>query len=104
MSDDLLTASEAARRLGISVTTFYAWLGQSDYGLFVIRGECVTIDYFQGGARGQGRIRMEAAEVEHIKELMRVRSNLRVPRRPPVRRETFAGIHVALGAPGNDQN
>src|SRR5947209_13376600 len=55
VSDPLLTAADAARRLGISVTTLYDWLGQSDCGILVLRGKSVTIGYFQAGARGQGR-------------------------------------------------
>ncbi len=45
MSDDLLNPREAAQRLGITVTTLYDWLSQSDYGLLKIRGEQVTVDY-----------------------------------------------------------
>jgi hypothetical protein len=99
VSDNLLSATEAARRLGISVTTFYDWLGQSDHGLFVIRGQRVIIQYFQGGARGQGRIRIESAEVDRIRECMRVRPCSARPRRQPVQRDAFPGITVKLGRP-----
>src|SRR4051794_13849643 len=86
MPDDLLTTTEAARRLGISVTSLYDWLGRSDRGLLVIRGREVAIDYLQGGPAGQGRIRIEPAEIERIKELMRVRPCPARPRQSPVRR------------------
>jgi predicted site-specific integrase-resolvase len=99
MPADLLTPFEAAQRLGITVTTLYDWLGQSDRGLLMVRGQTVTIDYFQGGAKGQGRIRIEEAEVERIKELMRVRPRCSPSRRPPVRPGTFPGISVPLGLP-----
>ena len=99
MDQELLTAKEAAGRLGITVTSFYDWLGQSDLGLLVIRGQPVTIDYLQGGSQGQGRIRIEAAEVARLRELMRVRPRHVPLRRPPVRRDNFPGITVALGRP-----
>jgi hypothetical protein len=99
MSEEFLTAQEAARRLGVAVTSLYDWLGQSDRGLLVIRGQPVTIDYLQGGAQGQGRIRIEAHEVERLRSLMRVRPQLTPPRRPPTRPATFPGITVPLGRP-----
>jgi len=99
MSDVLLTTSAAAEKLGFSVTTLYDWLGQSDRGDLVIRGQSVTVDYLQSGPQGQGRIRIEASEVERIKELMRVRPQCAPPRRPRVRRDTFPGITVPLGRP-----
>jgi hypothetical protein len=101
MSNELVTAKEAARRLGISVPSVYDWLGQSDHGLLVIRGQSVTINYFQGGPQGQGRIRIEAAEVERIKELMRVRPQQAPTRRLPIRHDTFPGITVKLGRPND---
>ena len=99
MSDDLLSPIEAARRLGITVTTLYAWLGKSDHGQLIMRERKVTIEYFQGGAKGQGRIRFEASEVERIKELMRVRPSHSATRRPPTRQHIFPGITVPLGRP-----
>jgi hypothetical protein len=95
----LLSAKVAAQRLGITVTTLYDWLGQSDYGLLVIRGQRTTIQYFQGGPRGQGRIQIEVAEVERLLELMRVIPQKTAPRRPPVQRDQFPGIRVPLGRP-----
>jgi hypothetical protein len=99
MSDELLSSREAARRLGITVTTLYDWLGQSDRRLLVIRGQRVSINYLQGGPQGQGRIRIEAAEVERLKNLMRVRSEPHVLRRPPIPQDIFPGITVPLGRP-----
>jgi len=99
MSDELLAAAAAARRLGITVTTLYDWLGQTDRGLLVIRGRNVAIRYFQGGRQGQGRIRIEASEVVRLKELMRVHQQVPIPRRPPIRQNAFPGITVALGHP-----
>ena len=97
MTVDLLSAKEAARRLGISVGSLYDWLLQSDHGTFVIRGQQTTIDYLQGGPRGQGRIKITADEVERIKEKMRVRPLRPSQRsRPPDR---FPGITVMLGYP-----
>jgi hypothetical protein len=99
MPYELLTARDSAQRLGISVTSLYDWLGQSDRGLFVIRGQRVTINYLQGGPRGQGRIRIEVEEVERIKELMRVRPQTVTTRRAPIRHEAYPGITVKLGRP-----
>ncbi len=99
MSDELVSAKECARRLGISVTTLYDWLGQSDRTLLVIRGRSVTIDYFQGGPQGQGRIRIGSAEIERLRELMRVRPTHAPLRRSPIRRDSFPGITAKLGRP-----
>jgi len=99
MDDELLTVREAARRLGIQPETLYDWLSRSDYGLFEIRGQRVTVEYFQGGPRGQGNIRIEAAEVARLKELMRVKPMAPPSRRPPILRRQFPGINVKLGLP-----
>ena len=101
MPEELLSAREAARRLGVAVTTLYDWLGRSDRGRLVLRGRTVTIHYFQGGARGQGRIHIEASEVLRLLELMRVRPRPETPRRPPDRCQSFPGITVPLGRPGS---
>lgn len=98
MDDPLLTPREAACRLGITATTLYDWLGRSRYGLLEIRGQRVTIDYLQGGPRGQGRIRIEGREVERLKELMRVKPQVAPVRRSPTSR-SFPGITVKLGRP-----
>lgn len=99
MSEPLLPAREAARRLGIAVTSWYDWLGQSDRGLLVLRGQPVTINYLQGGPQGQGRILLEAREVERLRDLQRVRPQPIRPRRPPLHRYCFPGITRPLGRP-----
>lgn len=101
MTEELLTAQEAARRLGISVATFYDWLGQSDRGLLIIRGQTATINYYQGGAKGQGRIHIEPNEVERIRDLMRVHAQPNQTRRRPIKSQGFPGITVPLGRPEN---
>jgi len=99
MSDELLTAAEAAVRLGITAATLYDWLGRSRIGELEIRGSRVTIDFLQGGPRGQGRIRIEAGEVLRLRELMRVRPRIApVPARP-IKSASWPGIHVPLGRP-----
>ncbi len=97
--DELLTAHESARRLGISIASLYAWLAQSNAGQFVLAGRPVTIDYLQGGPKGQGRIRIEAREVERLRELMRVRPRQIFPRSFSVKPNSYPGIHVSLGRP-----
>jgi hypothetical protein len=99
MLSELLSAQQAAHQLGISVTSLYDWLGQSDRGLLVIRGQSVTVDYLQGGPQGQGRIRIEAAELDRIKDLMRARPMRAIPRQPPIPPMAFPGITVPLGRP-----
>lgn len=83
----------------MTVTTLYDWLGQSGRGVLVIRGQPVTINYLQGGAQGQGRIRIEAGEVDRLKELMRVHPQRVLPHRPPIRQDVLPGITVPLGRP-----
>ncbi len=99
MHDELLAAKQAAKRLGISVTTLYGWLGQSDYGLLVIRGQPTAIRYFQSGAKGQGRILIETAEIERLRELMRVAPQKLPVRHPRMQSGHFPGIQVQLGRP-----
>ena len=77
----------------------YQWLAESDAGALVIRGQQVTINYLQGGAKGQGRIKIEASEMERLKELMRVRPRPERPRQPPTKPNRFPGITVKLGRP-----
>lgn len=101
MAEELASAQEAARRLGISVTSFYDWLRQSDEGALVIRGQSATIDYLQGGPRGQGRIKLEGSEIERIKELMRVRPRRSRQLSTPIPRRAFPGITVPLGRPSH---
>ena len=97
--DHWLTASEAATALGISVPTLYGWLSSSDVGEFQIRGQPLTIDYLQGGARGQGRIRIATSEIERLKDAMRVHPQPRPKRRQPTKPQYYPGITVPLGRP-----
>ena len=99
MNDELLTTGQAAERLGISTTSLYGWLAQSNAGTFALQGEPVTIDYLQSGARGGGKIRIAAREVARLLELMRVRPSPTRRRRPPVPQSRFPGITVPLGRP-----
>lgn len=99
MDGELLSAQQAAGRLGITTTTLYDWLGQSRRELLVIRGQRTSISYYQGGSKGQGRIKIEAEEVERLKELMRVRSTRTVTRSARIQRDAFPGINVHLGRP-----
>jgi len=99
VSDDLLTAAEAARRLGIKVATLYDWLGRSRIGELEIRRKRVTINCLQAGAKGQGRIRIEAAEVDRLRELMRVQALPIVRRAPRTTPTHWPGITVPLGRP-----
>ncbi|WP_145052913.1 DNA-binding protein [Lignipirellula cremea] len=99
MADELLTSRKAAQRLGIAVATLYEWLGQSDHGGFMIRGQSVTINYLQSGAKGQGRIRIEEGEIARIRELMRVRPQLHRPRKKSTSNQNFPGITARLGRP-----
>ncbi len=79
--------------------TLYDWLGQSDRGALVIRGQPVTIDYRQGGPAGQGRIQLEARELARLQDLIRVRPGRARPRRRPGRPEVLPGLTVPLGRP-----
>ena len=99
MAEELLPAREAARRLGVAVATLYDWLARSDRGRLVLRGRPVTVAYLQGGARGRGRIRIAAGEVERLKDLLRVRPRRPAPRHPPARPDAYPGITVPLGRP-----
>ena len=98
MADQLLTPQQAASRLGVSVTTLYDWLGRSTAGLLVVSGERISIDYFQTGARQQGRIRIPADEIDRLLELMRVRPVNSRPR-PRLNHAELPGITVKLGKP-----
>ena len=91
MSGKLLSSQEAAQRLGISVTSLYDWLARSDRGQFVLRGQRLTIQYLQGGARGQGRIKLEESEIERLKDAMRVHPHPSVARHQTVRRSIIRG-------------
>lgn len=99
MSDRLLSTRETALRLGLSVATLYDWLAQSDAGEFVLRGEPVTISYFQGGAKGQGRIKIDAKEIERILSLMKVSPKPKRQRQSPKPRSVLQHITAQLGKP-----
>ena len=107
----VLTAAEGDRRFPLVVFgverlakllfSFVEFVRRGvDSGELIIRGQPVTIEYYQGGAKGQGRIRIAAAEVERLTELMRVRTQPVAPRRPYVQPRQFPGITVPLGRPG----
>lgn len=96
---DLLSAKESAQELGVTVATLYGWLGLSRHNMLEIRGQRITVNYFQGGPKGQGRILIEAREVARLKEAMRVTSVAMPPRRTPIRYEAYPGIVVAIGRP-----
>ncbi len=97
--DELLSARESARCLGISTATLYDWLAQSNCNTFRIRGRPVTIEYFQGGAEGRGRIKVQRSEIERLKELMRVTPKAVPVRRMPTPQRHYPGIVVPLGKP-----
>jgi len=101
MPDELLSTMDAARRLGISRASLYDWLNRSDAGTLILQGQPVTIDYFQTGAKGQGRIKIEAREIERLKELMRVHPRPSRPRPPAIPPRVYPGITVKLGYPPN---
>lgn len=99
MSRALLSSREAAKRLGISVTSLYDWLARSNRGEFFLQGQPITINYYQGGSQGQGRIQIEVGEIERLKEAMRVHAQKTTTRRSPTKAQHFPGIVVALGRP-----
>ena len=88
-----------AASLGLSVLTLYDWLGQSDAGEFEIRGQPVTIDYYQGGRRGQGRIKIDTREIERLLSLMRVAPKQARARKQSNRKTTLQHITTKLGRP-----
>ena len=99
MSSELLSSEQAARKLGISVFTLYDWLGQSDAGRFEIRGQPVTIAYYQGGRRGQGRIKIDSREIDRLLSLMRVSPQPNILRKKPTKKPTLQHITAKLGRP-----
>ena len=101
MPDELLTVDEAARRLGVTRTTLYGWLGLSRRSLLAFHGRPATIEFFQTGPKGQGRIQIDAKEIERVMDLMRVKPLTVRQRRSPVPRRTFPHITVPLGRPGD---
>lgn len=95
----LLSAEQAARRLGIARASLYDWLQKSSLGQLVIHGQEVTIDYLQTGAKGQGRILIASTELDRLQELLRVQPRCVPPRRSPTRPTSYPGITVPLGRP-----
>lgn len=95
----LLSSADAAERLGISVLTFYGWLSQSDLGQFQIRGQSVSIEYYQGGIKGQGRIRISEMEIDRLLGLMRVQPQAKKPRRSQSPKPKRLFITTPLGRP-----
>lgn len=90
---------QAARRLGISVSTLYGWLRQSNAGVFEIRGQQVTIAHYQTGGRGQGRIRIDSGEIDRLLSLMRVSPQPNAPRKRPTKKPGLRHITAKLGHP-----
>ena len=99
MAKQLLNSKDAADALGLNVLTLYDWLGQSDVGEFVIRGQPVTIEYYQGGRRGQGRIKIDAQEIERLLLLMRVTPRTTYARKRPEKKTILQHITTNLGRP-----
>lgn len=99
MAKRLLNSKDAAATLGLSVLTLYDWLGQSDVGELVIRGQPVTIEYYQGGRRGQGRIKIDTQEIERLLLLMRVTPRTTYARRCPEKKTILRHITTKLGRP-----
>ena len=93
---------EAAQRLGISTATLYDWLSQSDAGTFMIRGQPTTIRYYQGGRKGQGRIKIDRQELDRLLSLMMVSPKTTPSRRPPRKQTSFQHITTKPGRPDDD--
>ena len=99
MTNNLLNSGEAAKRLGVSTLTLYDWLSQSDAGTFVVRGHPTTIHYFQGGRKGQGRIRIPESEVNRLLSLMVVMPRAVKARKPSQKRRSLQHITAKPGRP-----
>lgn len=99
MISERLSSDEAAKRLGISRATLYEWLSQSDSGSFVIRCTSVTINYYQSGRRGQGRIQIDAEEIEKLLLLMKVSPNPKQRLRSTRKKPSLTHITTTLGRP-----
>jgi hypothetical protein len=99
MSRELLSSQDAARRLGITTATLYDWLAQSDAGTFMIRGQPTTVNYYQGGRKGQGRIKIDSQELERLLELMFVSPKSQPIRRAPRKQTSMQHITTKLGWP-----
>jgi hypothetical protein len=99
MTRRLLNSKDAAAALGVSVLTLYDWLSQSDAGEFEIRGQPVAIGYYQGGRRGQGRIKIDTEEIERLLSLMRVAPKATRSRKRSERKSALQHITTKLGRP-----
>jgi len=99
MSQELLSSNQAASALGISVPTLYGWLSQSDVGEFQLRGQPVTIAYFQGGGKGQGRIKIPAKEIGRLLAMMAVKPRQLPTRQLPRSIPSMKHITSNLGRP-----
>jgi hypothetical protein len=99
MANKLLNSKDAAAALGLSVLTLYDWLSQSDAGEFEIRGQPVSVAYYQGGRRGQGRIKIDTQEIERLLSLMRVAPRPARARKRPTKKTTLQHITTQLGHP-----
>jgi len=99
MTSRLLTTAEAANALGISKLTLYDWLAQSDASGFLIRGQPVTVSYFQGGRKGQGRIRIAESEVSRLLSLMAVTPRTVKARKPSQKHRSLQHITARPGRP-----
>tara|TARA_A100001391_G_scaffold160381_1_gene119015 strand:+ start:4032 stop:4337 length:306 start_codon:yes stop_codon:yes gene_type:complete len=99
MTNKLLTSQETAERLGISTLTLYDWLSQSDSGEFVVRGQLTTIHYFQGGRKGQGRIKIAETEVNRLLSLMAVTPRPVKIRKSSPKRRSLQHITATPGRP-----
>lgn len=100
MDGELLTTSEAARRLGLARASLYDWLARSNAGELVIAGYPTAIEHFQSGRAGRGRIRIPANEIDRLLALMRVTPKASPPpRRRPTKVSEFTHIRVPLGRP-----
>jgi hypothetical protein len=65
----------------------------------VIRGEPTTINYYQGGRVGQGRIKIDHREVERLLSLMRVSPRTKAVQKKPAKKPTLRHITAKLGLP-----
>jgi hypothetical protein len=99
MATNLLASCDASKRLGIGTPTLYDWLSQSDAGEFVLRGQSTTIHYFQGGRKGQGRIKIAESEVNRLLSLMTVTPRAVKTRKPTPSRRSLQHITAILGRP-----
>ncbi|WP_430454403.1 DNA-binding protein [Rhodopirellula europaea] len=99
MPPELLSTHDAAVRLGISPLTLYDWLSQSDAGNFVIRGKDTTIHYFQGGRKGQGRIKIAESEVHRLLSLMAASPRKPRTKKNPLPKRSLQHITAKPGRP-----